>query len=286
MIRLGLIGYPVEHSRSPALHSAAFLNAKLSGEYTAHAIQPGDVRSSVQALWDAGFVGLNVTLPIKVEALDICDELSSVASKAGAVNTLLHDDDGTVYGTNTDVAGGMYPLKRHGTDLLGADVLVVGAGGAARGVIVGLLEEGVSTVWITNRTSSRAECLVNDIQDSRVKVIPLESAALAACKPSVVINATSIGLGTAPASAAEALAWFRQLPVSHWQEFVGYDLIYSKQRHSGLIGWTPFRQVVHEAGRVSIDGWEMLVRQAALSFALWTRTEVESAFRAMMTIPR
>ena len=285
-MKLGLIGNPVAHSRSPALHRAALIAAGLDGDYTAHRVAPGTVEDVVRSLWKDGVIGLNVTLPLKVEVLSLCDELSDVAIRAGAVNTLHRLNNGVIHGTNTDVSGGIFPLKQRGIELSGANVLVLGAGGAARGIVVGLLAKGVARIGVLNRTITRAQHLAAELNDARICTISIDSGELAAFQPSIIINATSIGLGSTPLNADQAFGWFQRLPLSSWSIVFGYDLVYSTQNTSGMTGWTPFRQVIQDAGAATIDGWEMLVRQAALSFAIWTKTDVETAYAAMLATPR
>ena len=286
MIRLGLIGDPVSHSRSPELHMAAFSAAGIRGQYLCHRMTHASVEAGVSALWSQGYQGLNVTLPLKVAATKLCDSVSGIAARAGAINTLHRRVDGSVHGTNTDVDGAVGSLRAAGFTLMDAQVLIVGAGGAARALAVGLLDAGAQRVTLANRTASRAELLVKELNESRLDMLPLESDALRRICPSLVVNATTVGLGYLEPPSEAAVQWFQTLPFHVWGPVFGYDLMYSRCRHAGIAGWTPFLHVVGANGGSTLDGWDMLRRQAALSFALWTDTDMESAYRAMSGVSR
>ena len=286
MIQLGLIGSPVSHSRSPELHTAALQSAGMNGSYRCYDVTKEALLQTVSDLFREGLVGLNVTLPLKERALDVCDEVAPVAQQAGAVNTLYRRPDGTVYGTNTDVQGAMESLRAKDVRLDGLRVLVIGAGGAARAVIVGLLSEGVERLFLTNRTHKRAVQIQSDLSDPRIQVLPCEHSALARIRPDLVVHATSLGLGESCPENSAALAWFQALPFVQWPKVMGFDLIYSRSSAMGICGWTPFLHVIRENGGETLDGWDMLRHQAAASFGIWTGSDPVLAYRAMKDVNR
>jgi shikimate dehydrogenase len=248
-----VIGNPVAHSKSPAIH-AAF--AHQTGQHLAYERIlgslddfPGDVRRFVAA----GGRGLNVTVPFKQQAWDLLGDRSPRADAAGAVNTIIVLDGGLLRGDNTDGVGLVRDLAdNHGFAFPAKRVLLLGAGGAARGVLGPLLETDPAALVIANRTASKAVELAVAAADDRVSGCSLDE--LAGRRFDLIINATSIGLaGGVPAIPDDCLA------DGAWT----YDMLYSDEP-------TPFCRwaTVHGAAR-ALDGLGMLVEQAAESFFLW-----------------
>lgn len=244
--RYAVIGNPVAHSRSPWIH-AEF--ARASGQdlsYGAIEAPREGFRQAVQAFRDAGGRGLNVTLPFKEEAYALCAEVSDRARLARAVNTLAFRE--RIFGDNTDGAGLLADLEKNlGKKVKGSHVLLLGAGGAAQGVVGALLGAGVSRLVIANRTAARAEALAARFPGVRGCGYDALAAGF-----DIVVNATSAGLSGA------ALA----LP----QEMLGpgvlaYEMVYGRD--------TPFLAAARAAGARACDGLGMLVEQAAESFFVW-----------------
>jgi shikimate dehydrogenase len=252
--RYALVGHPVEHSRSPLIHS---LFARQTGENTSYELidaEPESFEIAVRDFGAAGGKGMNVTVPHKEAAYALVDEISAPADVAGAVNTIKFVD-GRLHGENTDGVGLLRDLvaNQHQT-LAGKRILVLGAGGAARGVVGPLLAANPSELVIANRTRERADALVARLKSSLApRTVAFD--ALAGLPPfDLLLNATSAGLkGEAPPFPGSLLG-----P----QSFC-YDLVYS-------VNDTPF--VVwarkHGAGR-AVQGWGMLIEQAAESFFIW-----------------
>ena len=259
--RYGVMGYPVSHSRSPIIHRLFAAQTEQNVQYELLQVPPEKLESAIGQFKRTGGKGLNVTLPHKSEVAKLVDELSERAEIAGAVNTLVFRDSG-LYGDNTDGIG----LVRDLTDNLefeldGAEVLILGAGGATRGIVQPLLTAGVGTLTIANRTRSRADalaqhfsafgsvsaCRFNDIRDGRYDLI---------------INATSAGVkGDTPPYPEEAVTDLT----------VCYDLSYALKK-------TPFAEWAAAAGAArSVMGWGMLVEQAAESFFLWRDVRPDTA---------
>ncbi|MCL4721451.1 MAG: shikimate dehydrogenase [Gammaproteobacteria bacterium] len=252
--RYGVIGHPIAHSKSPVIHR---LFADMSGQdlsYEAIDIAPEALVPRVRELFASGFRGLNVTVPHKTAAIRLTSRLSSRAELAGAVNTLIVHADGTVEGDNTDGAGLVTDLRQNlRTRLAGTRILVLGAGGATRGIVPALFETKPRDILIANRTLDRAQALA---QDFRVlgKVSACRFEELGGQRFDLVVNATSAGLeGELPPFPASILG----------PETLCYDLSYA-MHDTPFVAWAR----THGAGRVA-QGWGMLVEQAAESFFLW-----------------
>lgn len=163
----GIIGWPVEHSLSPAMHNAAFAALGLNWIYAAFPVDPARVPEAVRGLAAAGCAGLNVTIPHKQAVIDCCSSVSDAVAAIGAANTLVPDGDGGFRADNTDAAGFLRALDEQAPlDLAGRDALVIGAGGAARAVLVALQRREGRRVTILNRTIANAQALVDDIGGS------------------------------------------------------------------------------------------------------------------------
>lgn len=246
-----MFGNPIGHSKSPIIH-------RCFAEQTAQDMQYEAILAPLEGFADSwrrfvaqGGRGANVTVPFKAEAVSIADVLTERAKLAGAVNTLYLDSKGLVCGDNTDGVGLVTDLNRLGTNLLGSQVLLLGAGGASRGVIGPLLAAGVSHVHIANRTLANA-IAVADVFDSRVsasdfQTIPTQSW-------TVVVNATSSSLtGDKP-----------DISPIHLQSVqIAYDMMYGKEP-TAFLHWCNQHGVLCCA-----DGLGMLVAQAAESFFIW-----------------
>jgi shikimate dehydrogenase len=239
----GVLGYPVAHSRSPAMHNAAFRALGLDWRYQHLPVPPELFDETVRALPGSGFRGANVTIPHKLAALAVADSASDVARAIGAANTLTFDG-GAIAADNTDAGGFIAAL---GESPRGMRALVLGAGGAARAVVWALADAGAADVAIWNRTPERAAELAE----------ALGARAVAAPEPAdLVVNTTSVGL-----HGDEGLPLDRVDPPR-----VAVDLVYGE-------GETPFAAWASRAGARVVDGLEILVRQGALSFERWTGRE-------------
>ncbi|MGH7786252.1 MAG: shikimate dehydrogenase, partial [Candidatus Binatia bacterium] len=253
---VGIIGDPVAHSRSPAMHNAAFAALGLDWVYAPFPVAGRDVRDAVRAVRALGLAGVNVTVPHKEAVLRHLDGLSDLARAVGAVNTIVNRD-GQLHGDNTDVAGFALALPP-GTRLRGRRAVVIGAGGSARAVLAGLAQKGIGDIVLVNRTLARGRGLARQFgRQVPVIALPLAAAADPAVlrEAAVVVNTTSIALGGGafPPLACTATP----------ADCLFFDLLYGRD--------TEFLQRARAARRASIDGGEMLVRQGAAALALWTR---------------
>ena len=252
--RYGVIGYPVAHSRSPVIHRLFALQLGENIQYEPLQIEPRDLEVAVRNFQRSGGKGLNVTTPHKNEVVRLCDHLSERAATAGAVNTLTFRDY-EIHGENTDGVGLLRDLTvNQEMTLLGAQILVLGAGGATQGILGPLLEMRPGLVVIANRTVGKADTLVQHFSEYGLVVgcgfddVPTDT------PYDLVINATSAALkGEAPPYPAAAIS----------PKTVCYDMSY------GLTP-TPFSVWAREQGAArSLMGWGMLVEQAAESFHIW-----------------
>lgn len=253
MDRYAVIGSPVGHSQSPRIHAQFAAQTGQSLVYEAIEIAPEALAAELQRLHAEGYRGLNVTLPHKLAAMQLCEQLSERAQLAGAVNTLVRSDSGW-RGDNTDGAGLIADLRDNlKIALAGRRVLVLGAGGAARGILKPLLEQQPAELVVSNRNPWKPEELAEQFKPHG-KIRPCTHLALKGDLFDVIINATSAGHdGRAPRLPGQLLA----------AGGVCYDLSYGKA-FAPFADWARGQQAALVA-----DGLGMLVEQAAVSFELW-----------------
>jgi shikimate dehydrogenase len=251
----GLLGHPVGHSRSPSIWSAAFREAHLDAAYLAFDVPAGALGDAVRGLAALGAGGFNVTLPHKRAVITHLDHVEARAVALGAVNAVVREA-GRWVGLNTDAPGLVRDLTERGVTLDGADVLVLGAGGAARAAVLGVAEAGAARVRVAARRLAQAEALVADLEVG-------EAVALSGLDPAgatLWIQATSATLASNPAAAAFAEA----LPLHRAErDAVVVDLVYAP------LATTVLRRA-EGFGLRTLDGLGMLVGQAALAFERFT----------------
>jgi shikimate dehydrogenase len=265
-LAVGLIGYPVEHSLSPAFQQAAFDALGIPARYELWPTPPESLDERFRALRSPGVLGANVTVPHKRAAFARVDHVAGRARRAGAVNTVVNRD-GVLYGDNTDVPGFLAPLRERGLPLAELAVVVLGAGGAARGILVALGEVGCRQVTVANRTAERAHELAVEFG---VVAAPLDQRlAPHLARADLLVNATSVGWDGASLPLDATL--LDALPATA----IVYDLTYHD---------TPLLQAARRRGLETIDGLGMLVHQGAESFRLWTGQEppLEVMWRAAL----
>lgn len=266
--KVGVIGWPVTHSLSPAMHNAAFKALGLNDWlYELAPVPPDIVGPSLRMLRDeGGFIGVNVTVPLKEKVMSfvLSDEL---ARAVGAVNTI---DFRKNTGTNTDVVGLIDDLKAHNIQLEGAKVIVLGAGGAARAAVYGLAKAGAQVI-VVNRTQQKAQVMLADLTISAgirsADVKTLDEAAEE--NASLIVNCTSVGLWPK----VDESPWITGVPFP--KGVTVYDTVYRPER-------TLLMQQVEAHGGQAIGGLGMLVRQGAAAFKIWTEQypPVEVMFEA------
>lgn len=250
-----VIGDPIDHSFSPALHNAAFLFLGLDCTYIAYRIPKDELEYGIEALKKINIAGFNVTIPHKVDMMKFLDEVDDMCKRVGATNTVVNND-GIFKGHNTDVDGFIDPIKSRKIDASGSDVLLIGAGGAARAIIVGLGNEKVRKITIANRTRQRAEEMIRFAHDLGVELdyLDLESAGDVAGKYKFIVNSTSLGLkGIGCPISTKNIG----------KDSIVYDIVYVPVE-------TPLIEKSKNQGATIIYGWEMLLAQAMKSFEIWT----------------
>ena len=256
-MRLGVAGWPVAHSRSPAMHNAALAACGLADDWRFQLlpVPPELFAETVRALPAQGFRGINVTIPHKPAALALATEASARARTIGAANLLLFEPDGQIRADNTDAPalsaalGAILPVS-------GATVLVLGAGGSARAAVWALRDAGASEIRVWNRTPERAQGLADDLGAVNVRAVD---------PADVLVNCTSVGLdpdGTVPAHPLDGL------PLGPG-DLAGYRVVVDFV-YRGDGGGTPLLSAARAAGVPAIDGLELLVGQGALSFEQFT----------------
>jgi shikimate dehydrogenase len=266
---LGVVGDPVRHSLSPAMHNAAIGVLGLDWVYLALPVRAADLVTVLRGLEALDCRGLNVTLPHKQAAAAAAADLSPLALRLGAVNTLVRRSKGGWYGTNTDVEGFLAPLRGEGVPGSGARALVLGCGGSARAVVAGLAELGPASLRIAGRHPERLASFAASCAAWTPHLDPLhwseDGLADAIAEADLVVNTTPVGMGS------EAIPLTaRELDALRPGTLV-YDLIYTP-RPTALL-----REACSRGCR-GLDGLEMLVQQGAASLRLWTgQTEVPVA---------
>jgi shikimate dehydrogenase len=257
---VGVIGYPVRHSLSPLLHNTAFAALDLNWTSVAFEVAPGRVGPALDGMRALGVAGLSVTMPHKADVAALVDERSDVAATLGVVNCVINRE-GTLRGDNTDGAGFLASLARAAAfDPSGRRCLVIGAGGAARAVILALARAGASEVTVVNRTAIRAEEVVRLAGGvGRVHEAAARDDEVTIRQADLVVNATPVGMSDAGATDDAVLV---PASVLHAGQVV-VDLIYAPRP-------TRWLAAAADAGATTVDGLGMLVHQAAAQLELWT----------------
>ena len=276
---LGIIGFPIRHSISPIFQQAALDYCEIEATYRAWEVTPDEAGAFVQGLRKPDKLGINVTVPHKEAVIPYLDEVDDWATEAGAVNTIVNRS-GRLTGHNTDGYGFLRALQEEGAfNPRGRRVLILGAGGAARGVVLALIRANVDQLTIANRTVSRAQRLAELARASGVtsEAIPLSGSDLteAAAQAELIVNCTTIGMAHGPDEKGTPLSWRQIRPTA-----LVYDLVYNPVE-------TPLLRAAGRAGARALGGISMLVYQGAASFEMWTgrpapiSVMVQAATRAM-----
>jgi shikimate dehydrogenase len=254
-MRLGVCGWPVAHSRSPQMHNAALAQLGLTQwRYQRLPIPPHLFAETVRALPNAGFKGVNVTIPHKEAALQLADQATETAKAIGAANTLTFEAQ-TIHADNTDATGFLTALR---TSAYGKTALVLGAGGSARAILYALHQAGASEIRLWNRTEARAQALADEFK-----------ATVSAEPADIIVNCTSVGL-------ANPSETFKALPIKADDLCAGRTVVDLVYRHGGTL----LLNAAKANGAEVVDGLEILVAQGAASLERWTgRTAPDQAMR-------
>ena len=257
-ITYAVIGDPIDHSLSPNIHNAAFRSLNLDCTYIAYRIPKGELIAGVEALKTIKIAGFNVTIPHKIEMIKYLDVLDEKCNLIGAVNTV-SNDNGILKGYNTDMHGFLEPIKKRNLEIKGSRVLLVGAGGAARAIVAGLVKEKAGKITIANRTRENANELAEFTKKigGKVDVISLQEIDKLISEHKFIINSSSVGLKNEHSL----------IPTSNIDKnSIVYDVIYSPIN-------TDLVKKSKENGATIIYGYEMLLSQAARAFEIWHKIE-------------
>ncbi len=259
----GIMGWPISHSRSPALHNFWLDEHGIDGVYVPLPVRPEYLAQALRALPALGFRGCNLTLPHKQTAMTIVDRVDALARRIGAMNTVIVAPDGSLEGSNTDVYGFRESLREAAPDWhpeAGAAV-VLGAGGAARAVVAALIEAGVAEVRLVNRTMPHAQRLAEDLwaASSRLPVYRWEERDAALAGAGLLVNTTSLGMAGEPGLAIDLAL----LPLAA----VVVDIVYVPLE-------TALLAAARQRGNRTVDGLGMLLHQGRPGFEAWFGTSV------------
>ncbi|MFT5065972.1 MAG: shikimate dehydrogenase [Yoonia sp.] len=266
----GVIGAPIAQSKSPRLHRHWLRRYGLPGDYVPLHVEPENLETVLRSLPKMGFVGANVTIPHKVAVMQIADQISDRATLVGAANTLIFKDDGRVFADNTDGYGFMANLRQHAPDWdpTSGPAAVLGAGGAARAVIVALADAGVTEILLANRTRAKSDALRAEF-GARIRVVDWVQAGNMFEDAATVVNTTSLGMVGQPEL---------RVPLDGLQAgTLVTDLVYNPLR-------TPLLDAAQAAGCVTVDGLGMLLHQGVPGFERWfgIRPEVDDETRRVV----
>jgi shikimate dehydrogenase len=251
----GVMGWPVAHSRSPVMHNHWIAKYGLKGSYVQLPVKPENLEDAIRGLKALGFAGCNVTVPHKVRAMELMDELHPVARRMQAINTIVVREDGSLYGMNNDGAGYVQSLRDADPSWRGdtGPVLLLGAGGAARAIVVALLDEGAPEIRICNRTREKAQALADEF-GPKVKVLDWAEREDAQAGVSLLVNSTTQGMhGQTPLEL--------RLDALPAQALVS-DAIYIPLE-------TPLLAAARARGHRTVNGLGMLLNQARPAFKAW-----------------
>lgn len=251
----GVMGWPVAHSRSPVIHNHWIAKYGLKGSYVQLPVKPENLEDAIRGLKALGFAGCNVTVPHKVRAMELMDELHPVARRMQAINTIVVREDGSLYGMNNDGAGYVQSLRDADPAWRGdtGPVLLLGAGGAARAIVVALLDEGAPEIRICNRTREKAQALADEF-GPKVKVLDWAEREDAMAGVSLLVNSTTQGMhGQTPLEL--------RLDALPTQALVS-DAIYIPLE-------TPLLAAARARGHRTVNGLGMLLNQARPAFKAW-----------------
>lgn len=261
-IRLGIFGWPVEHSKSPQMHEAAARALGLDLRYERFGVEPENLADAVMHAHENAIDGYNLTVPHKESILTLLDEVDSAARAIGAVNTVTRESERYV-GHNTDAAGFVRSLREAGEAVEGARVVLVGAGGAARAAVVGLADAGAETIVVLSRRPEQAATLTHSLGHRvgpSLEAGGLDEAAARFSDASLLVQATSATLGSNPGADEFAAS----LPLGRLPaDAAVVDMVYQPLQTAVL-------QRARDRGLRTIDGLGMLLHQGAIAFEMWT----------------
>ena len=268
--KAGVIGFPIHHSKSPLIHNYWLKKYGIPAQYNAFEVKPEELESFVFSLKKRGFAGINVTVPHKVAVMKLMDELSDAAKKAGAVNTVIVRKDGTLFGHNTDGLGFLANIqeKKKDFDIKEKPVVILGTGGAARGVCAALALAGAPEIRLVYRTREKAENLVASV-GGNFTLIEWNEKETVLSDAGLLANATTLGMNGFDSLKIDLSGLNASAVVA--------DLVYSPLK-------TALLKQAEEKGHITADGLGMLLHQACPSFQAWfgVMPEITSELRELV----
>ena len=262
---LGVIGHPVEHSLSPAMHNAAIANLGLDYVYLPFPIAPDNLKAALDGFAAIGVVGFSITIPHKQAILPLLSEISPIAQAVGAVNTVVRKDNRWL-GTNTDIDGFISPLKNYDKDWSNKVAVVLGNGGAARAVVAGLTQLGMTQIHVLGRNLEKLQAFQQSWENSplsaKLQVHEWEYLPQLLPKTNLLVNTTPVGMYPKVEESPVGKAEMANLQPGA----ITYDLIYTPNP-------TQFLAQAQQVGAVPIDGLEMLVQQGAIALKMWLQRD-------------
>ncbi|NRB08883.1 MAG: shikimate dehydrogenase [Richelia sp.] len=262
---LGVIGHPVQHSLSPAMHNAAIANLGLDYVYLPFPIAPDNLKAALDGFAAIGVVGFSITIPHKQAILPLLSEISPIAQAVGAVNTVVRKDNRWL-GTNTDIDGFISPLKNYDKDWSNKVAVVLGNGGAARAVVAGLTQLGVAQIHLLGRNMEKLQVFQQSWENSplsaKLQVHEWEYLPQLLPKTNLLVNTTPVGMYPKVEESPVGKAEMANLQPGA----ITYDLIYTPNP-------TQFLAQAQQVGAVPIDGLEMLVQQGAIALKMWLQRD-------------
>lgn len=260
MIKAGVIGYPVKHSKSPRIHGTWLKEYGINGSYESVEIAPDNFEATIKELITEGYKGFNVTIPHKINIMTLCDTIDETAKAIGAVNTVTVDENGKLTGYNTDSFGFIENLKEKqpAINFNNGSALLIGAGGAARACAYGLLKEGIKKLYLTNRTRQKAETIAEDLKSyGDIEIINWDNRNAFPEDLILLANTTALGMEGQPSLDIDLSNLNRNCIV--------YDIVYAP-----LI--TPLLAQAQDKGHPIVTGIGMLLHQARPGFQKWFGT--------------
>ena len=250
-----VMGWPVMHSRSPLMHNYWFNQQALAGTYVPLAIEPGGLATALRALQPLGFAGCNLTIPHKLEAMTIVDEVDQVANNIGAINCVVVRNDGSLFGTNNDWLGFINNVKQEqpGWRADAGPAAIIGGGGGARAICYGLMHEGAKEIRLVNRNQARAQAIAEEF-GGPIQVLPWEARHEALDGVAMVANTTSQGMVGQPALDLS----LDRLP----KTALATDIIYTPLE-------SPFLVAARARGNATVNGLGMLLHQGLPAWKMW-----------------
>ncbi|MBI3590078.1 MAG: shikimate dehydrogenase [Candidatus Melainabacteria bacterium] len=261
MLKLGIIGYPLEHSLSPVMHTAALQYLNINGHYRAYEVSENELKGIFEQLKGSGMKGFNVTIPHKINIIPLLDELTETAKLVGAVNTVTFKENGKSIGDNTDAMGFWEAIPENLRKIIpGKSVSILGCGGSAKAIVAALLLNDTKHIKVYGRDEEKLTNFKNFL-DSRIEIDLLKNIDLS--KTSMLVNTTPVGMHPKTNNSLISIQELKKLPA----DAIVYDIIYNPSE-------TKLLKDARSLNLKTINGIEMLIRQGAYSLRIWLEQDI------------